>query len=236
AKLFLGPRESIKIQEKIGADIIFAFDECPPPLSRFEYVQEAVKRTHHWAKICLEVKKSKQAIFGIVQGSKFKALRQESARFINSLPFDGFGIGGDFGPAETTTKILKLTLPCLEEARPRHLLGIGHLNDIEKVIKCGVDLFDCTVPTHYGRHGVAFVSAGKLWKKLNLRHQFFLKDKKPLDSQCRCFVCQNYKRNYLSHLIRAKEITGLKLLTFHNLFFFNGFVAKIREKIKNGRI
>jgi len=131
-KLFLGPKESIKIQEKLGADIIFSFDECTAPLSSVEYVKEAIKRTHNWAEICLKTKKSKQTLFGIVQGSRFKNLRQESAKFINSLNFDGFGIGGDLGKdKETMKKIINWTIPYLQESKPRHLLGIGKLEDIE---------------------------------------------------------------------------------------------------------
>ncbi len=235
-ELFLGPRESIKIQEKLGADIIFSFDECTPPLSSVGYVKEALQRTHNWAKICLKVKKSKQAIFGIVQGSRFKQLRQESARFINSRPFDGIGIGGDLGlTKEEMKKILNWVIAELDAQKPRHLLGIGHLGDIEDIVKSGIDLFDCTVPTHYARRGIAFVGLTKE-ERLDLNEKSFLKEKEPLDGNCSCFVCQNYKRNYISHLIRAREITGLKLLTFHNLYFFNTFIEKIREKIKNGKI
>ncbi len=230
-ELFLGPRESIKIQEDLGADIIFAFDECTSPLSSFEYAKKALERTHHWAKICLKEKTSNQALFGIVQGSRFKKLREKSAKFINSLEFDGFGIGGDLGKSKKEMfKILDWVIPFLDQRKPRHLLGIGYLEDIEKIIKAGIDLFDCTVPTHYARHGIAF--SGNL--KLDLKKSKFLKDKKPIDKNCSCFVCQNYKRNYLSHLFRAGEMTAKKLLTFHNLYFFNNFVAKIREKIKKG--
>jgi queuine tRNA-ribosyltransferase/7-cyano-7-deazaguanine tRNA-ribosyltransferase len=234
SKLFLGPKESIKIQEKLGADIIFAFDECTSPLASKEYVKDSLKRTHRWAEICLKIKsKNKQSLFGIVQGSHFKDLREESSKFINSLGFDGFGIGGDLGKDKKTMyKILNWVAPNLEEKKPRHLLGIGHLEDIEEIIKAGIDTFDCTIPTHYARRGIAFVSKGKL----NLNKSKFLKDKKSLDSKCSCFVCQNYKRNYISHLIKAKEITGMKLLTFHNLYFFNSFVENIRNKIKNNKI
>jgi len=232
-EVFLGPKESIKIQEALAADIIFAFDECTPPLATFEYAKKALERTHHWAKICIEQKKSNQAIFGIVQGSRFKNLRQESAKFINSLGFDGFGIGGDLGESkETTMKILNWTIPHLNESKPRHLLGIGYLEDMENIIKRGIDTFDCIVPTHYARHGTAFTSAGKL----DMAKSKFLKDKNPLDKNCGCLVCQNYRRNYICHLFRAKEITALKLLTFHNLYFFNGFVEKLRKKIKEGKI
>lgn len=232
-ELFLGPKESIRIQEKLGADIIFAFDECTSPLSSFGYIKESLARTHRWAKICLKAKRSSQALFGIVQGSRFKSLRRESAKFINSLEFDGFGIGGDLGRnKEDMMEILDWTLPFLSESKPRHLLGIGYLEDIENIVKKGIDLFDCTVPTHYARRRIAFTSEGRL----NLSQAKFLKDKNPLDKRCSCFVCENYRRNYICHLIRAEEITALKLLTFHNLYFFNSFVEKIREKIKRGKI
>ena len=232
-KLFLGPKESIKIQEKLGADIIFAFDECTPPLASPHYIKEAIKRTHDWAKICIKVKKGKQALFGITQGSKYKDLREESARYINSLGFDGFGIGGDLGEdKQTTKKILEWTMPLLDQSKPRHLLGIGHLEDMEPIIKRGIDTFDCTMPTQYARRGIAFTSAGRI----NLRQPKFLKDKNPVDKKCACGTCANYRRDYISHLFRAGEITALRLLTFHNLFYFNTFVENIRKKIKKGEL
>lgn len=232
-ELFLGPKDSIKIQEALGADIIFAFDECTPPLSTRAYIEASVKRTHEWAKICVSNHKTKQALFGIIQGSKYEDLRIASAKYINSLGFDGFGIGGDLGENKNNTnKILSWTLPYLEESKPRHLLGIGKIEDMENIIKSGIDTFDCTVPTHYGRRGIAFVSNGKL----DLNKTSFLKDKKPLDKNCDCFVCQNYKRSYVCHLVKAGEITAMRLLTFHNLHFFNTFVEKLRDKIKNNLI
>lgn len=231
--VFLGPKESIKIQEALGADIIFAFDECPPPAADFKYIKESLERTHRWAKECLKAKKSNQALFGIVQGGKYKNLRKQSARFISSLPFDGFGIGGEFGSdKKEMTSMISWVTQELPEEKPRHLLGVGYLPDIPKIIKAGVDFFDCVVPTHYARHGVAFTSAGKL----DMAKSVFLSDKNPLDKNCSCFVCANYWRNYISHLFRAKEITALKFLTFHNLHFFNSFVAKIRQDIKNGKL
>lgn len=230
-ELFLGPRESIAIQENIGADIIFAFDECTPPGATREYIRTTLDRTHAWAKACVKAKKSKQALYGIVQGSKFRDLREESARCINKLGFDGFGIGGDLGETKSGTRnVLRWTLPLLDEKKPRHLLGIGHLEDIELIIKEGVDTFDCTVPTHYARRGIAFKSGDRL----DLNKAGFLKDKNPIDRACGCLVCQTYARNYIAHLIRAGEITGGALLTFHNLHFFNTYVEKVREKIKNG--
>lgn len=236
-KIFLGPRGSIKIQEDLGADIIFAFDECTSPLADYEYTKNSLSRTHYWAEVCLKSKKSKQAIFGIVQGGRYKDLRIESARFIGGLPFDGFGIGGEFGDNKRImAEMLKWVMRELPQEKPRHLLGIGYLEDVPKIIKAGIDTFDCIVPTHYARRGIAFTSEGKL----DLNKSKFLNPpdggKNPLDKKCSCPVCQNYRRNYVSHLLRAKEITGFKLLTFHNLYFFNNFIEKIREKIKNGKI
>jgi queuine tRNA-ribosyltransferase/7-cyano-7-deazaguanine tRNA-ribosyltransferase len=239
-KLFLGPKESIAIQEKIGADIIFAFDECTPPEVTREYMRGALDRTHRWAKICIEAKKSKQALYGIVQGSIFKDMRQASARYINKLGadggFEGFAVGGDLGDSLSDSKksgtktILNWTLPLLDQKKPRHLLGIGHLQDIENIIKCGVDTFDCTVPTHYARRGIAFTSKGRI----DFRKGELLNDKGPIDPTCECLSCGQYRRNYIAHLIRANEITGGALLTFHNLYFFNTYVEQLREKVRKG--
>jgi len=235
SKIFLGPGESIKIQEKLGADIIFAFDECTSPIANYQYTKKSLEKTHKWAVRCLAVKnnKSGQSLFGIVQGGRFKDLRVESAKFIGSLDFDGFGIGGEFGDnKKKMLTMLNWVTRELPEEKPRHLLGIGYLEDIPGIIERGVDLFDCNVPTHYARRGIAFISAGRL----DLAKAKFLRDKRPLDEKCSCFVCRNYKRNYICHLIKAKEITALRLLTFHNLYFFNSFVEKIRKGIKNGKL
>ncbi len=232
-EIFLGPKESIAIQEKLGADIIFAFDECTPPMADYKYTNNSLLKTHKWAKVCLDTQQSKQALFGIVQGGRYKDLRIMSAKFIGSLGFSGFGIGGEFGDnKKVMTDMLKWTIRELPEARPRHLLGIGYLSDIPKIIKEGIDTFDCIVPTHYARRGKAFTSSGEL----DLFKLSFLKDRSSLDKKCSCFVCQNYTRSYISHLLRAKEITGMKLLTFHNLYFFNTFVENIRKQIKEGRV
>jgi len=230
-EMFLGPKESMKIQEKLGADIIFAFDECTPPGATRQYIGTSSERTHRWAEVCLKEKKSQQALYGIVQGSRFKDLRQESARMIDAMDFDGFGIGGDLGESKIGTRdVLRWTLPLLSDQKPRHLLGIGHLEDIELIVKEGVDTFDCTVPTHYARRGVAFTSGGRV----DLNKTAMLRDKEPVDAKCDCLVCASYRRNYIAHLIRAREITGSALLTFHNLYFWNAYVQKIREKIRRG--
>lgn len=238
-KIFLGPKESIKIQQDLGADIIFTFDECPPPNADYEYNKAAMERTHRWATECLKIFSQKpgvrgynQSLFGIVQGGKFRDLRIQSAKFISSMPFDGFGIGGEFGDdKKIMLKMIDCAVKELPEKKPRHLLGIGHPEDIPKIIKAGIDSFDCVAPTQYARRGIAFISSGKI----NLAKVDFLKDKNPIDKKCGCFTCQNYRRNYISHLLRAKEITPLKLLTIHNLYFFNSLVEKIRKKIKQGK-
>jgi len=255
-ELFLGPKESIKIQEKLGADIIFAFDECTAPLADFNYVKKSLEKTHRWAKICLQAKKSKsasgkgfggtkQALYGIVQGSRFKDLRIESAKFISGLDFDGFGIGGEFGnDKKTMSQMIGWVVDELPEKKPRHLLGVGYLEDMESIIKAGADTFDCTVPTHYARRGIAFIhppkfSSGKFrWAKgkLNLKKSLYLKKNEPLDPECVCPVCLNYKKDYICHLLRAGEITGMKLLTSHNLWYFNTFVEDIRGRIKRNEI
>lgn len=232
-KIFMGPKESIRIQENVGADIMFSFDECTSPSATYEYTKHALERTKRWIKKSLEVKRTDQALYGIVQGGKYKDLRIDSAKFTNSLAFDGFGIGGEFGGGKKEmVDMIKWVTAELDEKRPRHLLGIGFLDDMERVIKAGIDTFDCTVPTHYARHGSAFTSSGKI----DLTKSKFLTSKLPLDKKCDCFVCRDFTKGYLSHLIKAREILGLRLLSFHNLHFFNGYVAEIRKKIKKGLI
>ena len=232
-RIFLGPKESIRIQEKLGADIIFAFDECTSPIADHEYSEKSLDLTHRWAEICLKAKKSTQALYGIVQGGRYRDLREKSAKYIAGLGFDGFGIGGEFGDDKRImTKMLDWVVQHLPEEKPRHLLGIGHLGDIPKIIKAGIDTFDCTIPTHYARRGIAFTSKGKI----DMRKSKYLKSKSPLDKKCLCHVCQNYSQRYITHLLRAKEITAFRLLTFHNLYFFNSFVEQIRNDIKKGKI
>lgn len=232
-KLFLGPKMSIRIQQKLGADIILAFDECPPPVANYAYNRASLEKTHTWAKRCLQYHTSKQALYGIVQGGKYRDLRIQSAKFIGGLPFDGFAIGGEFGSdTKGMRKMLEWVNAELPEGKPRHLLGIGHLKDIPEVIQSGVDTFDCIVPTHYARHGTAFTSKGRLdFSKVAL-----LNDKRPIDRACTCSVCRTYSRAYICHLIRAKEISGLTLLTIHNLFFFNALVARYRTAIAKGKM
>ena len=237
-KHFLSPQKAIKIQEDLGADIIFCLDQPASPKDNKKETEKATERTHCWAEKCLEAHKRKgQMLFGIIQGGKYKDLRQKSAQFIGSLDFDGFGIGGSFGQSYGDSKknmleVLDWVIPLLPDSKPRHMLGIGYLNDIEQCVRAGIDLFDCVYPTRIARHGIAIINKNKT---LNLQKAAFLQDKKPLSSNCLCPVCKNYSRAYISHLIRAKEITGMRLLTLHNLYFFKNFMDNIRERIKQGK-
>ena len=238
---FLSPEKSMQIQQDLGADITFAFDECTSPLAGQEYTKKAMERTHRWAKRCLRAAQitknksliTKQGLFGIIQGGEYKKLREQSAKFIGGLDFNGFGIGGSLGKTKSKMyEILNWTIPLLPQEKPRHLLGIGYLEDFERAIKAGVDLFDCVYPTRFARHGIALTAK----KKLNLNQNKFLIDKNPLDKTCTCPTCQNHTRSYICHLFRAKEITGQQLLTMHNLWFFKQFIDKIRQKIAMDKI
>lgn len=240
--MFLGPEESMAIQNKLGADIMFAFDECPPPGITHEYMKHSLERTNRWAKRSLAAHKTSQALYGIVQGAMFEDLRKASTRAITAMDgFAGYGIGGDIGESKAMSrKILSWVVPLLDQKKPRHLLGMGHMEDIELIMQGGVDTFDITVPTHYARRGIAFVSkksgmrGGAHEGRVDFNKAALLNDKNPIDASCECLVCQNYRRNYIAHLVRANEIAGAALLTFHNLFFFNAYVDKVRQKIAKG--
>jgi queuine tRNA-ribosyltransferase len=231
--VFIGPKESMRIQAALGADIAFAFDECTSPLADRAYTADSLERTKRWARVCLAERDPKQALYGIVQGGKFKELRIDSARDVASLPFDGFGIGGEFGgDKKTMSSMLRWVMKELPEKKPRHLLGIGHPDDIRRVIKEGVDTFDCTAPTHYARHGTAFTRRARL----DLNKRVFLTDKRPIDASCACTTCRDHSRAYLCHLLRAKELSALTLLSIHNLTLFHRLVAEARQDIRRGKL
>jgi queuine tRNA-ribosyltransferase len=229
----LTPEKSTQIQENLGADIIFAFDECTSPLSSKDYTRLAMKRTHNWAKRCLKAKKRKdQALFGIVQGGEYRDLREESAKFINSLPFDGFGIGGSLGKSKKDMHdILEWTVPVLNEKKPRHLLGIGEIEDLFNGVERGIDLFDCVIPTRMARNGTLLTKTGRM----NILKSKFKNDKKSIEENCGCYTCRNFSRAYLNHLFKAEEILGHRLATIHNLYFITDLMKRIRESIKTGK-
>jgi len=237
----LNPKISMNVQSNLGADIIFAFDECTSPLSDEKYTKTAMERTHKWALDCLKFRDKKQALFGIVQGGYFKKLRIASAEFIGKLPFDGFGIGGSLGKTkDDMINIFKWTIPLLPEEKPKHLLGIGAVEDIFNAVEHGVDMFDCVAPTRWGRRGHLYVgpsAGGNFHNKFRIiiDNAKFKEDKRPIDSNCSCYVCKNYSRAYLNHLYRAKEISYHRLGSYHNEHFILRLMEDIRDSINKGK-
>lgn len=232
-EIFLSPKESIRIQQALGADIMYAFDECPSPLANEEYMKRSLEKTHRWAKESLDARTSDQALYGIVQGGSSKALREESARVIGSMDFNGFGIGGEFGyDKESLHNIVAATNAVLPDEKPRHLLGVGHPEDFPYIARSGCDTFDCIAPTHYARRGVVFTSEGRLDLNKAIHKRAFI----PLDPACNCVVCKNYSRAYISHLVISNELTGLTLATMHNVYYLNTLAKQMREKIGSDEI
>jgi queuine tRNA-ribosyltransferase/7-cyano-7-deazaguanine tRNA-ribosyltransferase len=230
-KMYLTPEKSVEIQKMLGADLIFAFDECTSPLNDYAYTKRALERTNRWAVRSLRAfgENQNQAMFGIIQGGAFRDLRKESVKFISSLPFFGFGIGGPLGKSKDEMKeILNWVIPDLTEKKPRHLLGIGGIDDIFSAVELGVDLMDCVFPTRLARHGTGFTFSGRL----NLENRKNLNDKSPIDVSCNCYVCKNYSRSYIAHLLRSKEVNGIILLTHHNLIWMFNLMKMIRQSIK----
>ncbi len=228
---FLGPRESMEIQRKLGADIIFAFDECTSPLHDYEYTKKSMIRTHVWANQCLEIQSlnaSRQLLYGIVQGGEFRDLREESARYIGSLPFDGFGIGGSLGRSRNNAfEILDWTIPHLPEEKPRHFLGIGRIEDVFDGVEAGIDTFDCVIPTREARHGRLWVKGGyfDIIKSANKN------DSSPVEADCLCETCRTLTRGDLCERFKAKDPGAGRYASVHNVFFFNALMEKIRIAI-----
>jgi len=223
------PEKSIQIQEHLGADIIMAFDECSDP-NDHDYSKTAMDRTHHWAERSLAaLKRTDQALFGIVQGGVNPDLRAVSAQFIASLPFPGIAIGG-LSVGETKHEMhatLDLVTPLLPENKPRYLMGVGTPEDLINGISRGVDIFDCVLPTRLARHNAAFSSEGRL----NLMNATFAHDPRPIDDACDCYTCQTFTRAYLRHLILAKELLAGTLLSIHNLHALIQLVKDVRLSI-----
>ncbi len=240
SKHFLTPQSSIKIQEKLGADMILVLDECTSPLSDKNYTSKSLDRTHRWAKECLDCHKTNQALVGIVQGGHWKDLRIKSSKFIGSLPFDSLAIGGSLGKSKKDMhNILDWVIPILPENKPRHLLGIGVVEDIFEAVERGVDLFDCVSPTRMARAGYVYISPpyGNVKNKYKYKISAgkFKLDTLPLDPNCKCKVCKNYSRAYVNHLHTANEILVHKLISYHNISFFTNLMAEIRQSIRIGK-
>lgn len=230
---FIGPEESMKIQENLGADIIFAFDECTSPLHDYKYTKNSMERTHRWAIRSLKAHKRKdQALFGIVQGGAYRDLRIKSTKFISKLDFSGFGIGGSLGKSKKDMhRVLGWTVPLLPDKKPRHLLGIGSMEDILMAVKKGIDTFDCVIPTRLGRNGTALTGQGNL----HLRAAKNKLDRNPIEKNCGCYTCGHFARYYLNHLFRAGEMLGPILATIHNLWFMESLMKDIRQRILDSK-
>jgi queuine tRNA-ribosyltransferase len=228
---FFSPEKSIQIQKNIGADIIFAFDECTSPHAGYQYLKESMERTHRWAERCLgEHKKSpSQSLFGIVQGGRYQDLREKSAKIIGEMDFAGFGIGGSF-VKEDMNDAVKWVNTILPKEKPRHLLGVGEPADLFGAVENGCDLFDCVAPTRIARNGTLYTHFGKI----NILNSKFKSDLGPIDAGCDCYTCQKYSRAYVAHLFRAKEMLGATLASIHNLRFIVRMVDNMREAILNG--
>ena len=234
SKLFMSPEDSIHIQEKIGSDIAMSFDECIPYPSDYDYVKDSVERTLRWAKRGLNAHTRKdQALFGIVQGSKYEDLRKYCAEKLVEMDFDGYSIGGTSvgEDKETHYKMLDYTLKYLPIDKPRYEMGIGAVNDILTAIEKGVDMFDCVLPTRIARHGTLMTSKGRI----NIKKQIYKDDFSPLDEECDCQCCKNYSKAYLNHLFRANEGLANNLLSIHNLRFLIRIVEGARQAIKEDR-
>ncbi|MGI6657945.1 MAG: tRNA guanosine(34) transglycosylase Tgt [Dethiobacteraceae bacterium] len=230
---FLSPEKAVEIQEALGSDIAMVLDECAPYPAERSYIEDSLARTTRWAERCLQAhKSSKQALFGIVQGGMYADLRKESALQLVALDFPGYGIGGlSVGePAELMYDMLDETLPLLPTNKPRYLMGVGTADYIIESVKRGIDMFDCVLPTRIARNGTIMTRDGYL----TVRNAPYARDFNPLEEGCNCYACRNYTRAYVRHLIKANEIFGLRLTTYHNLFVLVHFMARIRESILNG--
>ena len=245
SKHYLDPEKSIKIQEKLGADIIMALDVCPPATATRTDVEKAISATHLWLERCIKAKKRKdQALFPICQGGVFRDLREKSARHINDLNMPGNAIGG-VSVGEAKEKIYEVATWCTEilnENKPRYLMGIGYPEDIARVIPLGIDMFDCVLPTRLARHGLSWVKSLKGKKLKNLKYSYesidlkrsiFKKDLGPISDNCGCYTCKKgFSKSYLRHLIQENEPLGIHLVTEHNLYFVHILVSDIKSTIR----
>ena len=240
-RIFMSPEISMELQHKIGADIHMAFDELTSPLAGRKQIKSALDKTHFWAEKCLkrhnelnaehfEKGENLQALFAVVQGAREEDFRKESASFLGSRDFDGFGIGGIFQPEEIP-EVLTWVNTTLPEEKPRHLLGMGaQPADLFFGVEFGIDTFDCVAPTRQARNGAIFTYSGRI----NIKNAKFKEDFTPIDSQCECYTCQNFTKAYINHLFRADEILASTLASIHNEFFVINTVDKIRGSLENG--
>ncbi len=232
---FFTPELSMEVQQALGADIIMAFDQCPPYPSDYSFVADAVKRTSLWAKRCRQAHSHKgQALFGILQGGVFKDLREKSALELVDMDFPGYAVGGlSVGePFEQMKEVLAYMPALLPEGKPRYLMGVGTPDYLLAGVLKGIDMFDCVLPTRIARNGTVMTAAGNL----TLRNAEYARDFRPIEEHCQCYACKNYTRAYIRHLIKAGEILAFRLTTYHNLFFLHSFMQEVRGAIIAGRL
>lgn len=235
-KLFLSPEKATEIQNALGSDIIMAFDECPPYPADENYVKQSLERTTRWAERCLQAhaRPHDQALFAIVQGGMYEKLRKQSALELTSMDFPGYAIGGlSVGePKQLMYEMLEATMPYLPADKPRYLMGVGSPDALIEGSIRGVDMFDCVLPTRIARNGTTMTSQGRVV----VRNAKYIRDFGPLDPECDCYTCRNYSRAYLRHLIKADETFGIRLTTYHNLYFLINLMRRVRQAIMEDRL
>ncbi len=241
-KIFMGPEESMQIQSNLASTIAMAFDECPSSKAEKEYVQNSVSRTTRWLQRCQnEIKRlnsledtinKDQLLFGINQGAIFSDIRIEHAKIITDMNLDGYAIGGlAVGEShEEMYHVIEETVPYLPADKPTYLMGVGTPANILEAVERGIDFFDCVYPTRNGRHGHVYTNQGKI-NLFNARYEL---DKRPIEEGCQCPACRRYSRGYIRHLLKAKEMLGMRLCVLHNLYFYNTMMAEIREALDQG--
>ncbi|WP_374720242.1 tRNA guanosine(34) transglycosylase Tgt [Parageobacillus toebii] len=235
-KLFLSPEKAIEIQNALGSDIMMAFDECPPYPATYEYMKQSVERTSRWAERCLKAHKrpNEQGLFGIVQGGEFEDLRRQSAQDLVSLDFPGYAVGGlSVGePKEVMNRVLEFTTPLLPANKPRYLMGVGSPDSLIDGAIRGIDMFDCVLPTRIGRNGTVMTSQGRVV----IKNAQYARDFSPLDPNCDCYTCRNYTRAYIRHLIKCDETFGIRLTSYHNVYFLIKLMEQVRQAIREDRL
>lgn len=233
---FLSPEKAIEIQLCLNSDILMVLDECISYPAERDYVEKSIMLTTEWAKRCkdyFEKNRTKQALFGIVQGEVYPDLRHKSLEQLTEIGFDGYALGGlSVGePKEEMYEILRKIVPLMPEEKPRYLMGVGDLIDVVHAVEQGVDMFDCVLPTRNARNGTLFTSMGRI----SIKRSEFKDDSSPLDPKCDCYTCKNYTRAFLRHLYMCREILSMRLNTIHNLYFYSQFFAKMRKSIEENR-
>ena len=242
-KIFMGPEESMQIQSNLGSTIAMAFDECPSSVADRDYMENSVNRTTRWLERCQKEMERlralpdtinrQQLLFGINQGGVYEDIRIRHAKTITAMNLDGYAIGGlAVGEShQEMYRILDETVPYLPENKPTYLMGVGTPANILEAVDRGVDFFDCVYPTRNGRHGHVYTNRGKL----NLFNQQYQLDTRPIEEGCKCPACRSYSRAYIRHLLKAKEMLGMRLCVLHNLYFYNKMMEEIREAIEEHR-